>query len=208
MCCEEIKNQIKLLKDNICSSKELYKNNNSEIRTIFFISNIFMENILKDIVFVLVLISKDNKERYIKAILRLIVEQVIIYRNLMSEKVDNLEMCKDFLGYNINIEFIESSNISEYKKLKNIIGNRTKMYENKFYEMAKRFENPNEYLSFYKIYSLLSDYVHNSYYEDMLRSVENENIDKKEIYRYIYAILENINEGYVGIEKRYKKSHL
>lgn len=201
-----IKEQKEILIQNKDSSDKLYKmaiDNGLECSIIFFISSVFMEMVLEDIEYVVNLMKSKERERYINLILRVTVEQVIIYRNLMNSNSDNIEMCKDFLGNNIDIEQIKIGDQSEYEKLKCLIGDRTKMYKNKFYKMATTFENPDEDCSFYKMYALLADYVHNAYYQECKKLLFEDETEFKDFAIYIFGILININEEYFNVMERY-----
>lgn len=174
------------------NKKNCYKSGQS----ILTVSINFMRYIVSDIRFVEKIECSAENKRYIYSILRVSVEQLIIYKYLMYSKDKREELCNDFLGLNINIEELNQSDESDLEKLKALRGKRTTLYNNIFKQMASKFENVDEEVSIYNLYSMMADYVHNAYYESMLQEYNKEPCDDEFVNTIILTILGSFLETY------------
>lgn len=88
---------------------------------------------------------------------------VIIFRYLEQKSKTNPDIFLDYMGDNVDLDAIcEEQHACQI--LKKLGGERTTQYKNKFYHMAKEFEDTNCDTSLYKFYGVYADYCHSSYY--------------------------------------------
>ncbi|MDU1006888.1 MAG: hypothetical protein E7A63_17765 [Clostridium butyricum] len=183
---EETKYMIKQLREDNEKALKIYKDSLDKVA---FTTSIFINYILDDIEFIENIEPKVKNIRYIYSILRVTVEQVIIYKFLMRENVNNQSLCEDYLGVNIDIDDIEGQAGDDFELLKLLIGKRTKLYRNNFKQMAENFEDVDNDTSLYRLYSMMADHVHNSYYESILSGVSEEGFNFQFINTIILTLL-------------------
>lgn len=183
---EEIKCIIEELRQDDKEALKIYKDTSKKIP---FVTSIFINYILDDIEFVKTIQPVIENSRYIYSILRVTVEQVIIYKFLMRKNVNNESLCEDYLGVNINLENIEEQSDDELELLKLLTGKRTQLYKNIFKQMAEKFENIDDETSLYRLYSMMADYVHNAYYKSILSEVNEESFDYEMITTIVLTLL-------------------
>lgn len=147
-----------------------------------------------DIKFIESLPEKKENETYARLILRNCIEQVIIFKFLCKKFKKNKNIFDDYMGYNIP-DKLDESNV--FKALKMLGGNRTTLYTNKFYELAKEFENINNDTSLYNYYGLMADYCHNSYFHRIKDTICNDQkFDIEEMNTTIFIILTQFCEEF------------
>ena len=152
---------------------------------------VFIRNVIADIGFVKDIPYKATSERFFMLILRNSLEQVILLKFLNARyKFDNT-IFDDYMGININEEILGTEDEENfYDCMKELNGKRTKKYKPKFWEMSKEFEDINSKDSLYKVYGVIADFCHNSYYQDVCNFILNEeNLDETNIQMYIKIIL-------------------
>ncbi|MBZ9692371.1 hypothetical protein [Clostridium sp. M14] len=181
-----IKEIIKQLREDDKKALEIYKDTLDKVS---FATSIFINYILDDVEFVEKIKPNIENTRYIYSILRVTVEQVIIYKFLMRENVNNQSLCEDYLGANINLEDIEGQAGDDFELLKLLIGKRTQLYRNIFKQMAEKFEDVNNETSLFRLYSMMADHVHNAYYESILSEVNEECFDSQFVNTIILTLL-------------------
>lgn len=187
------KDIIKIFDEEIENNKEkCYK----EGQSILTVSTNFMRYIVNDIKFLKKIECCAENKRYVYSILRVSVEQLIIYKFLMHSENHREELCNDFLGLNINIQELNESDRSDLEKLKALRGKRTTLYNNIFKQMASKFENVDDEISIYNLYSIMADYVHNAYYERMLEEYNKESWNDEFANTIILTILGSFLETY------------
>lgn len=196
---EEIKCIIEQLRQDDKEALKIYKDTSKKIP---FVTSIFINYILDDIEFVKTIRPVIENSRYIYSILRVTVEQVIIYKFLMRKNVNNESLCEDYLGVNINLENIEEQSDDELELLKLLTGKRTQLYKNIFKQMADKFENIDDETSLYRLYSMMADYVHNAYYKSILSEANEENFNCQIIDTIVLTLLvEFKNSILIGEDK-------
>ncbi|MCQ4696251.1 hypothetical protein NE452_01840 [Paeniclostridium sordellii] len=193
------KKMIKKLKKEY---KNILKNNNNS-NVIIYLTHSFMKYILEDIKQIKKMKGTIKNKRYIHSILRLIVEQVIIYKFLMRNNEDNEALCNDFLGENVDLEILVNDNKTELEMLKDLMGNRTNLYKNIFKQMCEKFENINDEASLYGMYSIMADFVHNSYYESIVSEYNNEKFNGDLINTVILYSLASFFNSYNELRKNF-----
>lgn len=157
----------------------------------------FIYNIYNDIVFLLSTPLKARNERYFMLILRNCLEQVIIFRYLEQKSKTNPDIFLDYMGDNVDLDAICEEQ-DAFEILKKLGGNRTTQYKNKFYHMAKEFEDTNCDTSLYKFYGMCADYCHSSYYHSIGNIICKEKKCKKE--NILAVILVVLTEFYAGFD--------
>ena len=70
-------------------------------------------------------------------------------------------------------------------------------YKNKFYELARKFEDVEAERSLYKYYGMLADKCHNSYYYEV---VNGNNFDREVIFTSIVFLLTEFCKGLISEE--------
>ncbi|EPB8158350.1 TPA: hypothetical protein ACSQWB_001749 [Clostridium perfringens] len=189
---KKIKKEYRNIKNDI--------NDNSNL--IMYITSLFMKYILEDIREIQNMRETINNKRYIYSILRVTVEQVIIYKFLMRNNADNEDLCNDFLGMNIDLVELEKSEKSELLILKDLRGNRTLLYKNVFKQMCEKFEDINNETSLYGMYSEMADFVHNAYYESIVSEYNSEKFSRDWFNTIILFILVDFWKSYDEIRKK------
>lgn len=189
---KETRDLILLVKEYYEKAVEIYI---STLDIVAFTTSIFINNILRDIKFIERIEKDEKNSRYIYSILRVTIEQIIIYKFLMREQVDNKALCEDFLGENIDIEEVEKLNKSDIELLKMLGGKRTVLYQNNFKRMAQTFEDVNEETSLYNLYSLMADYVHNAYYKSSLNEIGEEELNIEWINNIVLFMFKSFSEA-------------
>lgn len=141
----------------------------------------FLKNFLQDLDYVDILLMDTDNIRYVSLILRNTLEHTIIFKALQQMHNEKPNIYKDYFGLYTNLDDLEQ--LDEASVLKKFGGNRTIYYKNNFRQLAEKFEEPDADTSLYKLYKLLSDYCHNSYYHDIMDFIEKpiSNIDIKNI---------------------------
>ncbi len=158
----------------------------------------FIHNIYNDIVFLIRIPLKISNERYFNLILRNCFEQVIIFRYLEQKSKTNPDIFLDYMGDNIDFDAICEEQ-DAFQIMKKLGGERTTQYKNKFFPMAKEFEDTNCDTSLYKLYGVYADYCHSSYYHSIGNIIFKEKKCKKE--DILVAILVILTEFYAGFDE-------
>ncbi|MBS4842571.1 hypothetical protein [Clostridium sp.] len=184
---------MEIFNDEIEKNKERCFKTGESVLTI---TSKFMKYIIDDIKVIEKFECSIENKRHIYAILRVTVEELIIYKFLMNSKKNRNELCNDFLGFNIDIDKLDKSGKSDFEKLKELRGKRTTLYSNIFKKMASEFENVDGDTSLYNLYSMMADYIHNAYYEHILEEYNKEVWDGEEIDMIILTILGSFLETY------------
>ena len=181
--------------------KRIYKKKIKEWNTDFgnrrlAVETCFIRNVYNDIVFLTKIPLKVKNERYFYLILRNCFEHLIIFRFLVEKSKTDPDIFNDYMGDNIDFDSVSNSE-DEFETLKKLGGKRTKKYKNKFYDMAKTFDNMESDTSLYKYYGILADDCHNSYYHSMKRTINKEKkCDRKDILVSILVLLTNFFQGF------------
>ncbi len=158
----------------------------------------FIRNIYNDVVFLRGIPLKIKNERYFHLILRNCFEQVIIFRFLEEKSKTNPDIFSDYMGDNIDDNSIREEK-DEFKALKKLGGERTIEYKNKFFEMAKEFEDIYSDTSLYKYYGMLADSCHNSYFHSIQNIIcKIKRCDRVEILTSILVLLTEFYAGFEG----------
>ncbi len=187
---EDCNNIIKLIKIKSVDLSQKLEKDTDNARLIVEVGVI--KNICEDIEFLNNLQPKYRKEKYFDLILRNCVEQLIIFCFLERKSENTLDFFEDYLGMNIDND---SASTDEFEILKNFGGKRTVRYKNRFYEMAKKFEDIEEEISIYKLYGMLADDCHNSYYHDITKEMtDDEDYDEKMVSTVILVLLTKLYE--------------
>ena len=95
----------------------------------------FIDYIYRDILYLARIPLNSRYERIFNLISRNCIEQVIIFRFLEERSKKDPNIFNDYLGDNINISEIMKET-DEFEALKQLGGNRTRSYKNKFFEMC------------------------------------------------------------------------
>lgn len=193
---EEILNITKYLGEIANQKCDEYKNMliSGEHNCKNVIEIVFIRNVIDDICFINNIKTKINNRRFIYLILRNCIEQIIIFKFLNARYKKDSKIFEDYMGYNATYETINfDSGEKFFENIKELYGKRTKKYNNKFYDMAKEFENSSDEITLYKFYGYLSDLCHNSYYEDVCNfMLDEKKIDYKEIQGFILLALQSL----------------
>lgn len=159
----------------------------------------FLQYVCDDIKFIKRISRKSENERYIVGILRSLAEQVILFNYLMKTYKEKPNIFKDYMGCLTDISKIKDGKY-DFEKLKNLIGNRTKLYSNNFKNLAKEFEDIDDETSFFHLYCSLADLYHNAYFCDITRDIFGKGkMDEKYIDTVILTIL---TQFYVPFKKK------
>lgn len=183
--------------------KKIYKKKMKEWNADFgnrrlAVETCFIRNIYNDVVFLTKIPLKVKNEKYFYLILRNCFEHVIIFRFLVEKSKTDPSIFNDYMGDNIDFNSVLNSD-DEFKALKELGGKRTTKYTNKFYDMAKVFENVDSDTSLYKYYGMLADSCHNSYYHDIKKIIVKEKkCDRKNILVLILVLLTEFYQGFDG----------
>lgn len=181
--------------------KKIYKKKIKEWNTDFrnrrlAVETCFIRNIYNDIVFLTKIHLKVKNERYFYLILRNCFEHVIIFRFLVEKSKTDPDIFNDYMGDNIDFDSVSNSE-DEFEMLKKLGGKRTKKYKNKFFDMAKTFDNVESDTSLYKYYGILADDCHNSYYHNIKKIILKEKkCDRKDILMSIFVLLTEFCQGF------------
>lgn len=181
--------------------KKIYKKKIKEWNTDFgnrrlAVETCFIRNVYNDIVFLTKIPLKVKNERYFYLILRNCFEHVIIFRFLVEKSKTEPDIFNDYMGDNIDFDSVLNSE-DEFEALKKLGGKRTKQYKNKFYDMAKVFENVKSDTSLYKHYSILADECHNSYYHNIQKIIcKEKKCDREHILVSILVLLTKFRQGF------------
>lgn len=133
----------------------------------------FLKNFIEDMNFIDDLNFQEHP-RYILLILRNTLESTIVFKALNKKHSTVPEIYADYLGEHVDLDCYESINTIDdnpQQVLKNLVGNRMTLYRNNFRELSQIFEIPEDETSLYNLYKVLSDYCHNSYFEDIMESI-------------------------------------
>lgn len=181
--------------------KKIYEKKIKEWNTDFgnrrlAVETCFIRNIYDDIVFLTKIPLKVKNERYFYLILRNCFEHVIIFRFLVEKSKTDPDIFNDYMGDNIDFDSVSNSE-DEFEMLKKLGGKRTKKYKNKFFDMAKTFDNVESDTSLYKYYGILADDCHNSYYHNIEKIILKEKkCDRKDILMSILVLLTEFYQGF------------